>query len=123
MENVNLGPLKTKMIDQGNAEEIRRHDHTRTCPEIGFAEPGYMLREKRFFLEARLCLGEEVHLHISNEDRVCLAHWRGKATPSFAAARTPNVVSSDYAEKLFAHSPISLRPACPPIRSPAWVAT
>lgn len=61
-----------------------------------------MLGEKRSFLDTWQCLGK-VHLRISNEDRVCPAHWRGKATQSFAAARTSGVVRSDDAEKLLAH--------------------
>ena len=47
------------MTDHGNVEEIRHHGHKRVCQEIGFAEPARMLGEKRFFLEARQCLGED----------------------------------------------------------------
>ena len=61
-----------------------------------------MLGEKRSFLETWQCLGK-AHLCISNENQGCPAHWRGKATQSFAAARTSGVVRSDDAEKLLAH--------------------
>ena len=46
------------MIDRGNVEEIRHYGKKRACQEIGFAEPVRMLGEKRFFLEARQCLGK-----------------------------------------------------------------
>jgi len=40
----------------------------------------------------------------SHEDQGWPANWRGRATPSSAAARTSGLVRSDGAEKLFAHS-------------------
>jgi hypothetical protein len=97
------------MIDNGNGEESRRHDHTHMCPGIGFAEPVRMLEKKRSFLKTWQCLGE-VRLSLPRRRRMPNGTQPCR-TPR--AARTSGVVRSDDAEQLLTHGPRLIQTSLP----------